>query len=288
MEPFNIVLLEEGDSSSALRTRNANGEQARNLLIDRGNSLILQASLATVNHGDFTPDGDAAFGKEKHIETWFKLYQRHTDFSTERYPKLDSGLKIACWFGLVDLAKETIQQTKATEGCDENLTQALDLAAGNGQKDTVDILLEAGALCGDAMCWAADGGFLNIIETLYEANKDTVKMNDRFERPPFLLAALSGNEKIAAYLLEKGADYDVVVGFNLTALHLAATTGQMAIVRPLIKLGVDVKAVSGIGDNALHMAAAGGFDEIVTLLLEKEVDKNGQNNAGKTALHLAV
>ncbi|RBQ80833.1 hypothetical protein FVER53590_25651 [Fusarium verticillioides] len=60
MNPFNIFLLQEGEDTSELRTRNAEGQRARNMLIDRGNSLILQAALTSVTHGDFTPDGDGA------------------------------------------------------------------------------------------------------------------------------------------------------------------------------------------------------------------------------------
>ncbi|KAL7796631.1 hypothetical protein V8C37DRAFT_353418 [Trichoderma ceciliae] len=60
MTPLNIVLTEEGDSSGSLRTKNASGEKARSVLIDRGNSLILQAALVSVTHGEFTPEGAAA------------------------------------------------------------------------------------------------------------------------------------------------------------------------------------------------------------------------------------
>ncbi|KAM0226769.1 hypothetical protein ACHAPO_012086 [Fusarium lateritium] len=60
MDSINIPLLEEGEDAASLRTRNADGQKARNMLIDRGNSLILQAALTSVTHGDFTPDGDGA------------------------------------------------------------------------------------------------------------------------------------------------------------------------------------------------------------------------------------
>lgn len=60
MESFSIVLTEEGNADASLRTKNASGEKARNVLIDRGNSLILQAALASVTHGEFTPNGSAA------------------------------------------------------------------------------------------------------------------------------------------------------------------------------------------------------------------------------------
>ncbi|KAI1115418.1 hypothetical protein F5Y14DRAFT_128937 [Nemania sp. NC0429] len=60
MEPFEILLVEQGDPNSGFRTKNAEGDKARSVLIDRGDVLALRARLASVIHGDYTPDGDAA------------------------------------------------------------------------------------------------------------------------------------------------------------------------------------------------------------------------------------
>ncbi|KAI1825478.1 hypothetical protein F4861DRAFT_501268 [Xylaria intraflava] len=60
MEPIEILLFEGGDPSSGFRTKNAEGDKARGVLIDRGDVLALRARLASVTHGDYAPDGDAA------------------------------------------------------------------------------------------------------------------------------------------------------------------------------------------------------------------------------------
>jgi len=60
MEPVDILLLEEGDPHSGFRTKNAPGDAARRVLVDRGEALILRATLVGVTHGDFQEDGDAA------------------------------------------------------------------------------------------------------------------------------------------------------------------------------------------------------------------------------------
>lgn len=60
MEPIEIILYEEGDPDSGLRTKNAEGDKARSVPIDRGDVLALRARLASVTHGDYTPDSDAA------------------------------------------------------------------------------------------------------------------------------------------------------------------------------------------------------------------------------------
>ncbi|KAI0969671.1 hypothetical protein F4678DRAFT_149826 [Xylaria arbuscula] len=60
MEPIDILLFEEGDPNSGFRTKNAEGDKARGVLIDRGDVLALRARLASVTHGDYAPNGDAA------------------------------------------------------------------------------------------------------------------------------------------------------------------------------------------------------------------------------------
>ena len=57
-EPFEILLHEDPQNNSAFRTQNAPGETARRVLIDRGEALILRASLLSITHGDFSPSSD--------------------------------------------------------------------------------------------------------------------------------------------------------------------------------------------------------------------------------------
>jgi ankyrin repeat protein len=227
-------------------------------------------------------------GTEKHVQAWFKLYQKYANFSAETYYGLDDGLKVACWFGLLDVAEIAIERMKETEDSMGRLTQALDLAAANGKANVVDALLKAGASYNFGLCWASEGGFNDIVATLLDANGEAIDKDDIRGRTPFILGALRGNEKIAAYLLQKGANPSLTAGYGINALHLAALTGQVAIVQPLINAKVDVNAVTDGGDDALRLAAAGGFDNIVKLLLPYETDIDEMNKDGMTALHLAV
>lgn len=238
------------------------------------------------------------FSKEENVKAWCALYQKYsdlpskkdtrTDVPTPKFSALDSSLKIASRFGLLDIAKDTIQQAKSAEGFEGAFREALDLAAGHGHEDVVALLLEEGAQSKEAMCLAADGGFMNILETLVKAKPDMINGEDKYGRPPFVLATSNGYEKMTAYLLANGAKSNVVVGKKLTALHLASITGQTDLVRSLINAGIDVKALTDSGNDALKVAAAGGFDDIVTLLLKHGADINGQREDGCTALHLAI
>jgi len=233
------------------------------------------------------------FGKKEKATAWSKLYQKYAGVSTEKYSVLDNPLKIASRFGLADMAKDTIQQAKSSEefnkeSFDKALSDALDLAVGHGHEETVTLLLEEGAQSTEAMCLAANGGFVSILEKLVNAKPDMINEEDQFGRPPFTRAALNGHVEAVDYLLKHGANGKVVVGHDRTALHCVAITGQTKILRSLIAAGVDVNARSETGSDALREAAEGGFDEIVTLLLNQGAELNGQNSDGFTALLLAI
>ena len=55
-------------------------------------------------------------------------------------------------------------------------------------------------------------------------------------------AAERGQEKVVAYLIEKGADVNGADGLGWTPLHLAARQGRLAIVKRLVKAGAKVEA----------------------------------------------
>jgi ankyrin repeat protein len=59
---------------------------------------------------------------------------------------------------------------------------------------------------------------------------------------PLHQAAEKGHEKIAAYLIEKGAKVNADGGTGWTPLHLAAQKGHLAIVKLLVKHGAKVTA----------------------------------------------
>ncbi|KAL7796630.1 ankyrin repeat-containing domain protein [Trichoderma ceciliae] len=227
------------------------------------------------------------FNNSYTIEAWFRLYKIHTGFSANRYSELNSKLKIACWFGLLDLAESAIKQALNTANFEAELSESLDLAAENGHKDIITLLLSAGARSQNAMSLAASAGFLNIIETLREAQPENIHLEDRFGKFPFVMSVMSGNDAISSYLLEKGAKCDVFTKSEKTPLHLAAEIGHTTTVQLLINKNISTEAKSDNGNDAFQMASAGGFDDIVTLLLGHcEVDR--KNDAGMTALHLAI
>jgi uncharacterized protein len=112
---------------------------------------------------------------------------------------------------------------------------------------------------------------------------------------PLTLAAHFGHEETTQWLLDQGADIDVVSTHRLgvTPLHASLFGKSTATARLLIENGANVNIARGgngwprAGWTALHYAAGFGFDELVPLLLEHGADLTLRDEILRTPLDVA-
>jgi hypothetical protein len=108
------------------------------------------------------------------------------------------------------------------------------------------------------------------------------------EWTPLLVASYKGYTKIAAILLENGADIHARNYGTRTPLMLAAEKGHVEIVKMLIAKGVDVRTSSSHDQwTPLHMAAYKGQTAVALILLEKGADPFVKNIQRATPLDYA-
>ncbi len=108
------------------------------------------------------------------------------------------------------------------------------------------------------------------------------------EWTPLLVASHKGYTKIAAILLENGADMNAQNYGTRLPLHLAAEKGHVEIVKMLISKGADVNATSSHDQwTPLHMAAYKGQTAVALILLEADADPFVKNIQGSTPLDYA-
>lgn len=112
---------------------------------------------------------------------------------------------------------------------------------------------------------------------------DVNRLNAKGESP-LMLAALKGQQALAAQLIKRGADVNKT---GWTALHYAASNGQLAIISLLIEHSAYIDAESPNGTTPLMMAAMYGSPEAVKLLLQEGADPQLKNQQGLTALQFA-
>ena len=136
------------------------------------------------------------------------------------------------------------------------------IAAGNGQVNTVNALLEGNAEVNAAL---KDG------------------------RTALFLAAINGHSDIVRALLEKNADADKATSEGITPLFIAAQRGHSEVVKILLEMGADPNKATSEGITPLFIAAQKGHSEVVKILLEMGADPNNKATAkGVTPLFIAT
>lgn len=147
---------------------------------------------------------------------------------------------------------------------------ALHLAAGNGHKEVVELLIRKGAVVNakaedDIMPlhWAVVKGF-----------------ND-----------VRGDHKgVIELLITKGADVNARTEANRgdagTPLHFALHTKRMdkEVIALLIAKGADVNAKDASGKTPLHWATSSGDEEVIEFLILKGANVNAEDDRGATPL----
>ncbi|MEZ5402587.1 MAG: ankyrin repeat domain-containing protein [Bryobacteraceae bacterium] len=107
---------------------------------------------------------------------------------------------------------------------------------------------------------------------------------------PLALAAFFGNQEIAAYLVDQGANVNLAATnpMRVAPLHAATASRHFWIVQMLIANGANVNQAQNGGFAPLHAAAQNGDAESARLLLESGADRNARSENGQTPLDLAL
>jgi len=136
----------------------------------------------------------------------------------------------------------------------------------------------------DAIHDAAKSGDLAKVQRLVVDGSDVNGKGVNAETP-LIVASLEGQDEIASYLLQRGANVDARNAGGLSALHAAAYAGHRDIVALLIVKGANVNdAANRFGVAPLHVAAEENHLAIVELLLKNDADSTAVERNGYTAL----
>jgi len=92
---------------------------------------------------------------------------------------------------------------------------------------------------------------------------------------PLYWSAFYGHEKIAAFLLEKGADVDARGIESATPLYEASFRGHTEVIKLLLEHKAEIEAVNRNGHSPLYAAVSRGHEAVVQVLLEGGANPNG-------------
>lgn len=130
---------------------------------------------------------------------------------------------------------------------------------------------------------AAEQGDLATIEQRIAAG-DIIDARDGRRLTPLHRAAIAGQWKAAALLLDHGADPNAVAEGDMSPLHFAAMLGHPELAGLLTRRGARVDIRNASGMMPLHLAAN---DKVVKVLVAAGADVNGLTSKGLTPLHTA-
>lgn len=161
------------------------------------------------------------------------------------------------------------------------------LAAYYGRPAIVSTLVDAGAEL--SIFEAAAIGKLDVVQQAVQDWPGWINEYARDGFMPLQLACFFGQEAIALWLIEQGADVNAVARNDrlIRPIHAAAAGGNMAVLRALLDKGADVNVQQEGGFTPLHEAANSGNLEMVQLFLAHGADASVSNSEGQTPLDLA-
>ncbi|XP_067661816.1 serine/threonine-protein phosphatase 6 regulatory ankyrin repeat subunit B-like [Haliotis asinina] len=205
-------------------------------------------------------------------------------------------LHSACLGGDVEVLKHVLSQNildiNGRVWCGRT---AVMLAAENGHKDVVELLVDKGAdvsivdETGDNILHCAcRGGDVEVVKYILSQEMVDINSLGHRKKTPAMVAGQEGHMKVVELLAKLRADLSLsdVSGSNI--LHIACYCGQINIVNYILSLKlVDVNSRGWKNRTSVMVAAKHGHKEVVELLAIHRADLSLNDESGSNILHIA-
>jgi ankyrin repeat protein len=138
------------------------------------------------------------------------------------------------------------------------------------------------------LCKAAMTGDIESAKALIDQRADPNYQDPKAKYSVLHCAIGNGYAEVAKFLVEVGANVDVVNATGRSPLHFAARIGNKSCSRVLLEGGCHVNLQDQRGVTALHIASRLGHINLAHHLMNHGADYHILNDEGKTSLDLAV
>lgn len=169
----------------------------------------------------------------------------------------------------------------------EEILQEIKQEAAETKAETDLLFLFGSKIYGNSypLHYAAHHGYVEICKLLLDHGDDLERKEKHNHFTPLARAVRNGQEKTVEYLLNRGADLTVKIGYREeTLLHIAAKDREINICKLLLKYGdrESVNAKNYNGCTPLHYSTYLGFKDISKILKDAGADFYLQDCSKKT------
>jgi hypothetical protein len=134
---------------------------------------------------------------------------------------------------------------------------------------------------------AAKNGNLNAVQAILEKDPSMLNAKNRNGYTPLHWACMRAHWDVAKYLVQKGADLNVVGGDGGTQVNWAVHHDNVDMIQFLFENGAKLNNQNQWGMTELHTAIWRGNINVVKFLLDQGSDPEIKTNEGWTAMHYA-
>ncbi|XP_070189192.1 transient receptor potential cation channel subfamily A member 1 homolog isoform X2 [Littorina saxatilis] len=284
-----IDVVNDEQATALHKAAGLNHVEVVKFLVDRG------ARINRRDKDNYTPLLLAAtYG---HVETVELLVQKGADYTAvDKYDK--TVIYLAAEENKLAVLEKLLsypQLKRLINVTDQYDSTPLHIASQQGYLDVVKLLLENGADIDSKneeeqtpVHLAAKFGRTNIVREIVRRDKSVLNDEDENSNTALHLSAQFGHNKVAAILLELGADVSARNYNQWTPLDLAASKGWTKTCSVLLENDAPVDPTDKNKVTPLHLAARYGHPRAVELLLDWEADVGLEDTEGQNCLDLAI
>ncbi|XP_067661962.1 ankyrin repeat domain-containing protein 50-like [Haliotis asinina] len=205
-------------------------------------------------------------------------------------------LHSACLGGDVEVVKYVLSQnTLDIDSREQCGRTAVMLAAENGHKDVVELLVDKGAdlslvdeTADNVLHCACRGGDAGVVKYILSKNRVDIDRRGLHELTPITMARRCKHKEVVELLLSKRADGSLRYYNHINMLLSACRKGDMEVVKFILSQNiVDVDSRGPWKKTPVMLAALYGYKEVVELLVEKGANLSLVNDRGRNILHVA-
>ena len=248
------------------------------------------ADINSVDHAPSAPPMVTSINSNN-TDGLIELIEAGIDVNARLSIKNNTALMFAAAALSKSMVKELIKAGANVNLQDSDRKTALDFAKSIYSLDIYDILVNAGAVFGDAAKISNKEGAMKKHVHIY---RDDLAMMLEYRdegkdiSTPLIRAVDNNNTEIFNTLLSQGVDVNLSEYDGMTPLIHACLKNNLLMVNRLIEAGADINKQNIYGNTALHMAAKFSNIEIIFDLLSAGADPFAINKFGDTPLDRAI